>query len=59
MTLIGRYFKTPASETQKTLIIAICVFMMSVMTIGLLWQAEIIANPREAIHWLDTAKFGG
>jgi hypothetical protein len=33
--------------------------MMSVMTIGLLWQAEIIANQREAIHWLETAKFGG
>jgi hypothetical protein len=59
MTLIGRYFHAPASETQKTLIIAICVFMMSVMTIGLLWQAEIIANQREAIHWLETAKFGG
>ena len=59
MTLIGRYFKIPASETQKTIIIAICVFMMSVMTIGLLWQAEIIANQREAIHWLQTAKFGG
>jgi len=59
MALIGRYFNIPASETQKTIIIAICVFMMSVMTIGLLWQAEIIANQREAIHWLETAKFGG
>jgi hypothetical protein len=26
---------------------------------ALLWQAQIIANQREAIHWLETVKFGG
>jgi hypothetical protein len=29
------------------------------MAVGLVWQAEIIASQREAIHWLETAKFGG
>jgi hypothetical protein len=25
----------------------------------LLWQAQIIANQREAIQWLESLKFGG
>jgi hypothetical protein len=29
------------------------------MSIGLVWQAQIIASQREAIHWLETMKFGG
>jgi hypothetical protein len=32
---------------------------MSIMAVGLVWQAEIIASQREAIQWLETAKFGG
>jgi len=32
---------------------------MSVMAVGLVWQAEIIADQREAIRWLETAKLGG
>jgi hypothetical protein len=59
MASIIRWFDTPASETQKSFIIAICVVAMSVMAVGLVWQAEIIASQREAIHWLETAKFGG
>jgi len=27
---------------------------MSVMAVGLVWQAEIIAHQQEAIHWLET-----
>jgi hypothetical protein len=59
MAWITRCFRIPASETQKTFVIAVCVFAMSIMTVGLVWQAEIIARQREAIHWLETAKFGG
>lgn len=59
MEWIARCLHLPASETQKTIVIAICVVAMSVMAVGLVWQAEIIANQREAIHWLETAKFGG
>jgi hypothetical protein len=29
------------------------------MAVGLVWQAEIIAHQREAIRWLEAAKFGG
>jgi hypothetical protein len=59
MAWITRCFRIPASETQKTFVIAVCVVAMSIMTVGLVWQAEIIARQREAIHWLETAKFGG
>jgi hypothetical protein len=59
MPWIARFFRIPASESQKSFIIAVCVFAMSIMTIGIVWQAEIIAHQREAIRWLETAKFGG
>jgi len=32
---------------------------MSFMSIALVWQAQIIANQREAIQWLERFKFGG
>jgi hypothetical protein len=59
MAWIARYCRIPASETQKTFVIAVCVLAMSIMTVGLVWQAEIIARQRDAIRWLETAKFGG
>ncbi len=59
MHRIARYLRLPASEPQKNIIIAVCVVAMSIMSIGLVWQAQIIANQREAIQWLETMKFGG
>jgi hypothetical protein len=59
MSWIVRSLHIPASETQKSFIIAFCVVAMSIMSIGLVWQAQIIANQREAIQWLETGKFGG
>jgi hypothetical protein len=59
MDWIARCFHIPASETQKTFILVVCVVVMSVMAVGLVWQAEIIADQREAIRWLETAKAGG
>jgi hypothetical protein len=59
MAWIARCLHIPASETQKTFVIAVCVVAMSIMAVGLVWQAEIIAHQREAIRWLETSKFGG
>jgi hypothetical protein len=50
---------TAASESQKGLVLAVCLIMMSVMCVGLIWQAQVIANQREDIKWLETLKFGG
>lgn len=51
--------KGPASESHKNTVLVVCLLMMSVMCIGLIWQAQIIANQREDIKWLQTLKFGG
>jgi hypothetical protein len=59
MAWLASYFRIPASESQKSFIIGICVVAMSIMTVGLVWQAEVIASQREAIRWLETLKFGG
>ena len=59
MDRIARFLRLPAAESHKNIIIAVCIVAMSIMSVGLLWQAQIIANQREAIHWLETMKFGG
>jgi len=59
MAWLLRCLRVPATESQKTVVIAICVVAMSVMAVGLVWQAEIIASQRQAIRWLEIAKFGG
>src|SRR6266852_3351583 len=56
MAWIARCFRIPVSETQKTFVIAVCVVAMSIMAVGLVWQAEIIAGQRDAIRWLESAK---
>jgi hypothetical protein len=48
-----------ASESQKNLVLVICILAMSIMCIGLVWQAQVIANQREDIKWLRDLKFGG
>ena len=52
-------FTSAASESQKGLVLAVCMVVMSVMCVALIWQAQIIANQREDIKWLETLKFGG
>jgi hypothetical protein len=59
MPWIARLFRLPASETQKTFVIAVCVVAMSIMAVGLVWQAEVIASQRQAIQWLQSSKLGG
>jgi hypothetical protein len=56
---LTRLQQMPASESQKNLVLVVCVLVMSVLCIGLIWQAQIIANQREDIQWLQQLKFGG
>lgn len=51
--------KGPASESQKNVVLVVCLLVMSAMCIGLIWQAQIISNQNEDIKWLQTLKFGG
>lgn len=59
MSWIVRRLHIPASEGSMGIVLTICVLAMGLMSIALLWQAQIIANQREAIHYLETVKFGG
>jgi len=59
MDIPSSKLQIPASESQKNLVLVICVLVMSVLCIGLIWQAQIIANQREDIKWLQELKFGG
>ncbi len=58
MSCLRRAFHVPASETQMGLVIALCIFTMSVMSIALVWQAQVIAKQNAVIHMLES-KFGG
>jgi hypothetical protein len=51
--------QAPATESQKSVVLVVCVLVMSIMCVGLIWQAQIISNQRDDIRWLRSLKFGG
>ena len=58
MDCFRRIFNVPASETQTGIVLALCIFVMSVMPVILVWQAQIIANHKAVIRMFET-KLGG
>ncbi len=59
MAWLSRVFRVPAHESNIGLVLVFCIITMSFMSVALVWQAQIIANQREAIQWLEQLKFGG
>lgn len=59
MSWLGRNLHNPAPESHRRLVLAVCVIAMSALCIILIWQAQVIANQRDTIRWLETLKFGG
>lgn len=59
MAWLRRAFRVPASESQMGFVLALCAVAMSLMSVGLIWQAQIIARQGEVIRWLEQLKFGG
>jgi hypothetical protein len=59
MSWLGRNLETSASESQKGLVLAVCLVAMSIMCVVLVWQAQVISTQRDTIHWLLTMKLGG
>lgn len=57
MSWMRRVFHVPASETQTGLVLALCIFTMSIMSIALMWQAQVIARQNAVIRMLQT-RFG-
>jgi Mg/Co/Ni transporter MgtE len=58
MEWIRRVFNVPATETQTGVALGLCIFALSVMSIVLVWQAQIIANQKAVIRMFES-RFGG
>jgi hypothetical protein len=58
MTWLRGIFRLPVHESNVVVVLVFSVFLMSFMSVALVWQAQIIANQREAIQWLVRLKFG-
>jgi len=59
MTWLRGIFRLPVHESNIVVVLVFAVMLMSFMSVALVWQAQIIANQREAIQWLVRLKFGG
>ncbi len=58
MSYLRRFFQVPATETSLGLVLSLCVVTLGLMSIALVWQAQIIANQRDVIRWLEILKLG-
>jgi hypothetical protein len=58
MAWLVRTLRLPAAESHTNVALAFCVFLMGLLSVAIIWQAQIIANQREAIQWLEQLKFG-
>ncbi len=59
MERIRRALRVQIRESYVGVALIFCLLAMSVMSIALVWQAQIIAEQREAIRWLTQLKLGG
>jgi hypothetical protein len=57
MEWIRRVFNVPATETQMGIVLGFCIFVMSVMSVVLVWQAQVIARQNAVIHMIQS-RFG-
>ncbi len=58
MMYLRRFFDVPAAESSMGLVLSLCIVGMGLMSIALVWQAQIIANQRDVIRWLEILKLG-
>lgn len=58
MGWLRRTLHLPASETQMGLVLALCLFAMSVMSIALVWQAQVISRQNVVIRMFQS-RLGG
>jgi len=58
MEWIRRVFRSEIRESHLGVALIVCLIVMSAMSIALVWQAQIIANQRDAIRWLEQLKAG-
>ena len=58
MAYLRRFLQLPANESSLGLVLSLSVVALGLMSIALVWQAEIISNQREVIRWLEAMKIG-
>jgi hypothetical protein len=58
MEWIRRTLHREIRESHVGIALILCLLVMSAMSIALVWQAQVIANQREAIRWLERVKLG-
>jgi hypothetical protein len=58
MAYLRRFLRLPANESSVGLALSLSIVVLGFMAIALVWQAEIIANQREVIRWLEAMKIG-
>ena len=58
MEWIRRAFRSEIRESYIGVALILCLLIMSAMSVALVWQAQIIANQRDAIRWLEQLKAG-
>ena len=58
MEWIRRVFRSEIRESHIGIALILCLIIMSAMSVALVWQAQIIANQRDAIRWLVQLKTG-
>jgi hypothetical protein len=58
MNQLRRMLQVPATETSMGLVLSLCIVTLGLMSVALVWQAQIIANQRDLIRWLEILKLG-
>ena len=58
MDWIKQALRIPATESSMALVLSLAVAALGLMSVALVWQAEIIASQRDIIRWLEAMKFG-
>ena len=56
MPSIRRILRSEIRESHVGIALILCLLVMAAMSIALVWQAQIIANQRDAIRWLEQVK---
>jgi hypothetical protein len=58
MAYLRRFLQLPANESSISLVLSFSIVVLGLMSIALVWQAEIIASQRDVIRWLEAVKLG-
>ena len=56
MPSIRRILRSEIRESHVGIALMLCLLVMAAMSIALVWQAQIIANQRDAIRWLEQVR---